>query len=213
MPKSLNLDTLPILYSFRRCPYAMRARLAIFKSKIDIELREVVLKDKPASLLAISPKGTVPVLQLADGAIIEESIEIMYWALHQSDPDEWLPLALQKPIEAMIQQNDDDFKYWLDRYKYADRYPEHSQEYYRSHCERWFLQLEKQLITHSGFLLTDHYTLADMALFPFIRQCAHVDREWFYQTDHKALQAWLDELIGSNLFKKVMDKYPQWQAK
>lgn len=212
MPISRLSTTLPILYSFRRCPYAMRARLAIYNSKIDIELREVVLKDKPPSLLSISPKGTVPVLQLSDGHILEESLDIMKWALQKRDPDQWLSAALIEATQVLIQQNDNEFKYWLDRYKYADRYPQHPLEFYRSHCERWFALLESKLMAHDGFLLADRYTLADMALFPFVRQCAHVDREWFFQTPYVHLQAWLEKLINSNLFTDVMKKHPQWIA-
>lgn len=203
---------LPILYSFRRCPYAMRARLALYNSQVDIELREVVLKDKPSSLLAISPKGTVPVLQLSNGFVLQESIDIMNWALHKRDPDEWLSAALFEPTQRLIQQNDKEFKYWLDRYKYADRYPEHPVEFYRSQCEHWFAFLEGKLMAHDGFLLADHYTLADMALFPFVRQCAHVDREWFLQTPYVHLQAWLEKLISSDLFADVMKKHTQWIA-
>ncbi len=212
MTISCRSATQPILYSFRRCPYAMRARLAIYNSQIEIELREVVLKDKPPALLDISPKGTVPVLQLSDASVLEESIDIMNWALQKRDPDEWLSAVLFEPTQLLIQQNDTEFKYWLDRYKYADRYPEHPAEFYRSHCERWFALLERHLMTHDGFLLADRYTLADMALFPFIRQCAHVDREWFLQTSYVHLQAWLDRQINSELFKRVMIKYPQWIA-
>ncbi|WP_293265004.1 glutathione S-transferase [Neptunomonas sp.] len=211
MPISHDVTTLPILYSFRRCPYAMRARLAITNSKINVELREVILKDKPAALLALSPKGTVPVLQLVEGQVLEESIDIMYWALQHHDPDQWLPPLLIESIKALIQENDDEFKFWLDRYKYADRHPEHSSEFYRTHCECWFVKLENLLVTNKGFLLADHYTLADMALFPFVRQCAHVDREWFLQTPYIHLQAWLDTLIGSPLFTTVMQKHPQWK--
>lgn len=212
MPIPPNTITLPILYSFRRCPYAMRARLAIYNSHLDIELREVVLKEKPASLLAISPKGTVPVLQLPNGRVIEESIDIMYWALQQNDPSHWLPSELKPAIQVLIKQNDDEFKYWLDRYKYADRYLEHPMEFYRSNCENWFAILEQKLISNDGFLLTNRYTLADIALFPFVRQCAHVDRSWFLQTPYLHLQAWLEKMINSNLFTQVMQKQPQWLA-
>jgi glutathione S-transferase len=189
----------------------MRARLAIYNSKINVELREVVLKDKPKALLSVSPKATVPVLQLANGNIIEESIEIMYWALQENDPDEWLPSALLAPTQALIQQNDDEFKYWLDRYKYADRYLEHPVEFYRTHCESWFAMLEQKLIINDGYLLLDRYTLADFALFPFVRQCAHVDRSWFLQTPYIHLQAWLEKMINSSLFAQVMQKRPQWK--
>jgi glutathione S-transferase len=213
---TLAYQTKPtILYSFRRCPYAMRARLAIINSGIEVELREVVLKQKPQAMLDISPKGTVPVLQLRDGRVIEESSEIMRWALLHHDPDQWLPPTLDESIQSLINRNDEDFKYWLDRYKYADRFPEHPMDYYRSHCETWFASLEQTLAqnTHldQSFLLTDRYTLADMALLPFVRQCAHVDRTWFDQTPYKHLRQWLDTWMSSELFMLVMQKYPQWR--
>jgi len=127
---------LPILYSFRRCPYAMRARLAIAYSGIKLELREIVLRNKPEEMLAISPKGTVPVLQLPSGEVIDESIDIMRWALAQHDPNDWYSEPYIPAIESLITQNDESFKPWLDRYKYADRYPEQSETYYRNQCER-----------------------------------------------------------------------------
>ncbi|MGB0466543.1 MAG: glutathione S-transferase [Pontibacterium sp.] len=204
--------SLPILYSFRRCPYAIRARLAISYSGVDVEHREVVLKDKPQAMLDISPKGTVPVLQLADGTVIEESLEIMHWALDQKDSNEWQSPEQAGVIQDLIKQNDTAFKYWLDRYKYADRYPEHPMTYYRDHCEHWFTLLEEKLERHQSFLLCEHYTLADMALFPFVRQCAQVDRAWFDQTDYPCLQVWLDNLLASELFISVMQKQPQWKA-
>ncbi len=209
-------QTVPtILYSFRRCPYAMRARLAIINSDIKVELREVVLKEKPQAMLDISPKGTVPVLLLSDARVIEESSEIMRWALQHNDPDHWLPAALDKSIQSLISRNDDEFKYWLDRYKYADRFPEHPMDYYRRHCETWFAFLDQQLSMNTylnqSFLLTDHYTLADMALLPFVRQCAHVDRVWFDQTPYTRLRQWLDTWMDSELFRLVMEKHLQWR--
>ena len=210
--------SLPVLYSFRRCPYAMRARLALAYSGVAVELREVVLRDKPAEMLEISPKGTVPVLQLPDGRVLEESRDIMRWALQQNDPAGWLmPLEGQDSdwlwqAEGLIQENDFVFKQHLDRYKYADRYPEHSADYYRDQCAVTLAKLDRLLQQNSGFLATGHITLADMAIFPFVRQCAHVDRVWFYATQYKALQQWLDGHIASPLFKAIMYKYPQWHC-
>lgn len=207
----------PILYSFRRCPYAIRARLAIAGSGLVVELREVVLKNKPAAMLAASPKGTVPVLVLPSSTqeykVIDESRDIMRWALRQSDPYNWLcrddPDLLWQ-IEGLIQENDFVFKQHLDRYKYFERHPGHPQSYYREQCEVTLVKLERLLQQHS-FLAGENCSLADMAIFPFIRQFAHVDRNWFYAAPYPALQRWLDYQLESALFVGVMKKYPQWR--
>lgn len=206
-----NIDALPVLYSFRRCPYAMRARLAIAYSGTQVQLREIILKAKPAEMLAISPKGTVPILQTSSGQVIEESLDIMHWALSQNDPGMWFPEELAGVITGLITDNDTQFKPWLDRYKYADRFPEQTEIYYRSQCEAWFARLEANLQQH-GCLVCERLTLADYALFPFIRQCAHVDKAWFFQTQYHRLQAWLNTLIESELFTSVMKKYPLWSS-
>lgn len=206
--------TRPILYSFRRCPYAMRARLAIAYSNSQVELREVVLKDKPAAMLDASPKGTVPVLVLPDGKVIDESRDIMRWALQQNDPDGWLFSPDNDWVwdaEGLIQENDFVFKQHLDRYKYHDRHPERPMEYHREQCEVTLAKLDRQLQRNNGNLVASHTTIADMAIFPFIRQCAHVDKDWFYSTEYKTLQQWLDRHIDSELFQSIMRKYPQWQ--
>ena len=203
----------PILYSFRRCPYAMRARLAIAGSELAVELREVVLKDKPTAMLEASPKGTVPVLVTPEGRVIDESRDIMRWALQQSDPHHWLcsdePDLLWQ-IEGLIQENDFVFKQHLDRYKYFERHPDRPQSYYREQCEVTLVKLERLLQQHK-FLAGERCSLADMAIFPFIRQFAHVDRNWFYAAPYPALQGWLDYHLESPLFIVVMKKYPQWQ--
>ncbi|MEH6580131.1 MAG: glutathione S-transferase [Amphritea sp.] len=212
MPSS---NTFPILYTFRRCPYAMRARLAIAYSGVQVELREVVLKDKPSQMLEASPKGTVPVLVLPNGKVIDESRDIMRWALQRNDPDGWLFAEDNDWLweaEGLIQENDFVFKQHLDRYKYADRHPEHTPAYYREQCEVTLQKLEKHLQRNNGFLVTDKITLADMAIFPFIRQCAHVDQEWFFQTGYTELQTWLTARIEAELFHAIMVKFPQWQA-
>lgn len=201
---------LPILYSFRRCPYAMRARLAIAYSGAKLELREIVLREKPEEMLAISPKGTVPVLQLPSGEVIDESIDIMRWALAQHDPNDWYSEPYIPAIESLITQNDESFKPWLDRYKYADRYPEQPETFYRNQCEAWFKTLESLLEANKGYLVTDQITLADMALVPFIRQCAHVDLTWFESTPYPHLQRWLTDFKASELFVHIMRKYPLW---
>jgi len=203
---------LPVLYSFRRCPYAMRARLAITSSNIHTELREVVLKDKPASLLALSSKATVPVLLTTGGKVIDESLDIMLWALQQHDPDNWqhnLSDAQQRISQQLIENNDGEFKFYLDRYKYADRYPEHTELHYRQQGEKTLAKLES-LLNNNGCLLGANWTLADIAVLPFIRQFAFVDKDWFDQSPYPAVRHWLDDFLKSDLFKRIMLKYPQW---
>jgi glutathione S-transferase len=204
---------LPVLYSFRRCPYAMRARMAVSYSAITVELREVVLRDMPAALLACSPKGTVPVLVLPDGAVLEESRDIIDWALAKNDPDDWLPVpgnALGEQPRQLVNTCDTSFKQQLDYYKYAERYPQHSADYYRSQGQVFLGQLQQRLEKHD-WLCGDRMTVADVSIFPFVRQFANVDKAWFDQTPYLRLQAWLERLLCSQLFTSVMDKYPQWQ--
>jgi glutathione S-transferase len=198
-------NSLPILYSFRRCPYAIRARLAIAYAQIPVEIREVQLKHKPEHMLAISPKGTVPVLQLLDGKVIDESLDIMSWALAQNDPEHWLDT--DEDAERLIQWNDGGFKYYLDRYKYADRYPEFPESYYRSQGEKFLAELESKL-SQNLYLGGSHFSIVDAALFPFIRQFAAVDNQWFVFSDYQCLNKWLNSLLASDLFASVMVKYP-----
>lgn len=207
------MSDLPILYSFRRCPYAIRARLAIKASKVQVELREVVLADKPNELLACSAKATVPVLLLPDGTVIDESRDIMLWALTQHDPLHWLPdnPGWWDETNSLIETNDTDFKQYLDCYKYSDRFPEQQVLTCRQQAEDFLQQLEEKLALQP--YLTGHtVTLADIALLPFIRQFANVDTAWFYQTPYKKLQAWLDGLLADKLFSDVMKKYSRWQS-
>ncbi|MEJ8866513.1 glutathione S-transferase [Pseudomonas jessenii] len=195
------------LYSFRRCPYAMRARMALRYSEVAVDIVEVSLKAKPAEMLALSGKGTVPVLS-ADGRVIDESLDIMRWALAQNDPQDWLlkddPVAAEQ-IAPLIEQNDQVFKVHLNRYKYAERYPEQPMEVYRTEGEVFLRRLD-QLLEGRDYLLADHPSLADVALMPFVRQFAHVDREWFGQTPYLRLQAWLQRLLESDLFTSIMKK-------
>jgi len=172
-------------------------------SGVPVQIIEVSLKAKPAEMLALSPKGTVPVLSV-DGRVIEESLEIMQWALAQHDPDDWL-LQGDPAVLALIAENDQGFKYHLDRYKYADRYPEYPMEHYRAEGEV-FLQKLEGLLTERAYLLARYPSLADMALAPFVRQFAHVDREWFAGTPYQRLQAWLQRVLTSPLFIAVMTK-------
>lgn len=191
------------LYSFRRCPYAMRARMALRYSGVPVEIVEVSLKAKPAQMLAISPKGTVPVLD-AGGQVIDESLEIMRWALAQHDPDDWL-LGGDSRIAELIEANDRVFKIHLNRYKYAERYPEQPMEVYRAEGAL-FLQKLDELLEGRDYLLAGHPSLADIALLPFVRQFAHVDRDWFAQTPYVRLQAWLQRFLESELFTGIMKK-------
>jgi glutathione S-transferase len=195
------------LYSFRRCPYAMRARMALRYSGVAVDIIEVSLKAKPAEMLALSPKGTVPVLSV-DGLVIDESLAIMRWALVQNDPQDWLlkeDPAGQTLTAALIEENDQAFKLHLNRYKYAERYPEQPMAVYRAQGEVFLSELD-ELLDGRDYLLAEHPTLADVALMPFIRQFAHVDREWFAQTPYVRLQAWLQRFLESALFTGVMQK-------
>lgn len=208
--KYMTAYSLSCLYSFRRCPYAMRARLGLLFAELPVELREITLKNKPAKMLAISPKGTVPVLQLADGVVIEESREIMEWALEQQDPQELLNPKTLHQGNTLIEQNDQEFKHWLDRYKYADRHLEMTQTEYRQKGEA-FLQILEELLTKNTYLLGDSVTIADIGIMPFVRQFAHVDRDVFYSLPYPKLQIWLKNWLAHPLFIQAMTKFQPWQ--
>lgn len=190
----------PILYSFRRCPYAIRARIALLMGQKTVEIREIELRNKPQSMLEISPKGTVPILQLLDGTVIDESLDIMLWALNTNVKSE------QKKL---IDTNDTTFKAWLDRYKYYDRYPEHPQHYYREQCEI-FLHALNERLQKNHFLMSDQANLIDVAIFPFVRQFSSVDNAWFEQSQYTALRRWLDNWLTSEIFLTAMNKYNIW---
>lgn len=196
------MGLLPVLYSFRRCPYAMRARMLLYSAKISHEHREVVLKDKPLEMLAISPKGTVPVLQLRDGNVLEESLDIMYWASGIS--------GVKEEEKRLIIENDTTFKHALDRYKYPGRYPEEPGANYQQICEQFLKRLENQIVP---FLAGSTAGLIDMAIFPFIRQFSIADAEWFNSQPYPHLKRWLDYFISSPLFQMIMQKYPTWSSK
>ncbi|NRA69752.1 MAG: glutathione S-transferase [Gammaproteobacteria bacterium] len=197
----------PILYSFRRCPYAMRSRMALILSGCQVELREVVLKHKPASLLAYSAKGTVPVLVLPDGQVIEQSVEIIDWALANSKSARLSPATPSQL--ALIEYNDHQFKTALDHYKYFDRFPEQSQSAYRAQGEVFLSQLE-QILSQQPFLAGDQADYLDIAIFPFIRQFSHVDKAWFEQANYPKLQQWLNGFLTSDDFSLAMKKFPAW---
>lgn len=200
------MKAIPVLYSYRRCPYAMRARMALRYADIKVEICEISLRQKPAHMLQVSPKGTVPVLVLDDGTVIDQSLDIMCWALSLSDRDGWL-LADSAQTAALIAENDGSFKQHLDRYKYADRFPEQPVEFYRAQGEI-FLERLDSLLTSNKFLLGMHISLADIAIFPFIRQFAAVDADWFDNSRYHYLQNWLKLMVSSALFCAVMEKYP-----
>jgi glutathione S-transferase len=193
-----------LLYSYRRCPYAMRARMALSYTGIAYQLQDISLKDKPAGLLAVSPKGTVPVLVLPDGRVLEQSLDIMHWALQQHDPDLWLGIDREES-QALISENDGAFKQALDKYKYASRFPEQSAISYRHQAEVFLGKLE-QALQDQPFLSGGHLSLTDVAIFPFIRQFAAVDSNWFAQASYPKLQAWLQARLESSLFKGIMTK-------
>ncbi|MBC7610476.1 MAG: glutathione S-transferase [Polaromonas sp.] len=208
---------LPVLYSFRRCPYAMRARLALAVSGVPYELREIVLRNKPPEMLAVSPKATVPVLVLPNGEVIDESLGIMLWALRQNDPGRWLlPQRGSLPeLLALIDANDGAFKQHLDRYKYPNRYAQESggdaagfANAHRAEAARWLGELE--LMLGDGWLFGSAPSLADMAILPFVRQFAHTDAAWFAAQPWPLLRGWLAGFEGCDLYLGVMGKHTAW---
>jgi glutathione S-transferase len=209
--------TLPVLYSFRRCPYAMRARLALHASGIAMEHREVVLKNKPVHMLALSPKGTVPVLWLPDaqgtvgGQVLEQSQDIMLWALSQHDPLSWLPASDAGRSDALtlIAHNDGPFKRQLDRYKYPNRSGLETGTADRDEAAIWLHTLDARLRAQP-FLAGEHFGLADAAVAPFVRQYAHTDPGWFAAQAWPSLIAWLAAFEGSALFAAIMVKHEPW---
>lgn len=202
----------PVLYSYRRCPYAMRARMALSYAGVAVEIREISLKQKPASMLQVSPKGTVPVLVLTDGTVLEQSLDIINWALLQSDQDDWAmqaDMSAKKLTDALIASNDVEFKKALDQYKYAIRFPENPPEIYRAQGEEFLQRLENRL-SQTTYLCRNQLSKADIAIFPFVRQFSMVDETWFENAQYPKLKAWLNGLLDSELFLGVMQKYPTW---
>jgi len=183
--------------------------MAIAYAGVAVELREVVLSNKPEEMLALSDKGTVPVLQLTD-QVLDESLDIIHWALAQSDPDHWIAPHLTAEMQQLIERNDGEFKFYLDRYKYWNRFPEQTQSQYRRSAEGFIAQLEK-LLCASKFLLRDEICLADIAIFPFVRQFAFVDRLWFDASPYSRVRQWLEDFLKSPRFLQSMGKQPRWQ--
>ncbi|MEC7307217.1 glutathione S-transferase [Vibrio gigantis] len=207
-----NESDLPILYSLRRCPYAMRGRMGIALSQQKVLLREIVTKDKPSELLASSPKGTVPVLVLPNGQIIEQSIEVMNWALQQNDPQDLLRSnnpTLSEQVQQLIKTNDDDFIGYLEKYRASVRYRNVDTEQRRRACEGFISELESKLAQHE-YLFGDTPSLADFAVMPFVSQFVRVEKKWFVQSEYQNVGRWLRAHLDSKLYTQVMKQYPLW---
>ena len=202
-------NNLPILYSFRRCPYAMRARMAIHISGQKCELREVLLRDKPPSMLEYSAKGTVPVLILQDGNVIDESLDVIDWALNLNDPDDWQRSKDTKKTKELIKINDGEFKYHLDRYKYSKRYDNEDPEFHRKKCLKFIESVNNEL-NNSKYIFDDNISYADIVLLPFMRQFRIADMEWFDSLPYDNLKSWLSNFLDSSLLNSVMKKYDLW---
>ena len=205
----MSANPRPILYSFRRCPYAMRARMAIASAGLRVSLREILLRDKPAEMLDVSSKGTVPVLITTDGLVIDESLDVMYWALEQFDPEHWLS-ADQEDTKALVTINDGPFKHHLDRYKYTARYDGEDAEPHRAAGFK-ILEDWAERLTKTGFFFGASSSLADIALFPFVRQFRIADPAWFDAEAPEPLRVWLTHHMDHKRFKKIMVKHPLWK--
>ena len=197
----------PILYSFRRCPYAIRARWALLSSNVNVELREVVLKDKPNEFLRVSNSGTVPCLQSSDN-IIDESIDIMIWALKKNDPDGWLDMPDKG--YGLIDEVEKNFKPHLDKTKYASRYSSNDSKESRRLAIDYLIDFDKKI--KGQFLFGNQAKLADVAIFPFVRQFANIDINWFNQFEWKKLKDWLDAFVESKMFHKSQKKFDRWRS-
>jgi len=201
----------PILYSLQNCPYAMRARLALLLSEQDIIIRAITLKDKPQQMLEASPKGTVPVLVLADGCVLEESIDIMLWALKRNDPQQLLLRDKKQYLEIieLIERADNEFKHPLEQYRAAKRYHQDTEQYWRQQCEVFIKELEQRL-NETGYFVGNQLSLADYAFIPFMRQFGRVDRKWFAQAPYPKVKTWLTTQLQSRLYAKMMCKHELW---
>ena len=209
---SVLLETYPVLYSFRRCPYAMRARMAIFLNGISCELREVKLSNKPKEMLEISPKGTVPVLQLSDGIILEESLDIIFWAYKKNINSQIYKdyLINKKNIDELINIFDNSFKYNLDRYKYPNRFEGVDNLSHRGKCLD-ILKLVSQTLLNKNYIFSESLGIGDICIFPFIRQFRIANMEWFdEQIEIKNMITWFNKINSSDLFDKIMLKYDPW---
>ena len=197
-----------ILYSYRRCPYAMRARMALKYASIEVEHREIELRNKPQSMLLASPKGTVPVLCMGD-TVLDQSVDIMRWAIQQSDPDAW-GNADDTIAQAWVAKNDGPFKVLLDQYKYPNRFPDLNQEEVLNSAIELMLKPMESSLQSNKYLMGNKISLVDVAIFPFIRQFAAVNPQRFEELPFPLVKAWLNQHLESDLFNSVMDKYPTW---
>tara|TARA_B100002051_G_scaffold271303_1_gene305751 strand:+ start:59 stop:703 length:645 start_codon:yes stop_codon:yes gene_type:complete len=204
---SVLLETYPVLYSFRRCPYAMRARLSLVVSKTRVEIREVLLKKKPKEFLDVSASATVPCL-ITNEEILDESMDIMYWALKKSDPQNWLKMP--KLGNDLIKENDTSFKHYLDLTKYHIRYPRLNPKESRIKASAFLIKLESIMV--DNFLFGPTPTIADMSILPFVRQFANTDLEWFDNQNWPRVKSWLYKFIGSEIFHEIQIKFVQWQT-
>ena len=207
-----NESDLPILYSLRRCPYAMRGRMGIALSKQQVLLREIVTKDKPSELLASSPKGTVPVLVLPDGQIIEQSLDVMNWALQQNDPQDLLRSSnptLSQQVHQLIKVNDGEFIGHLEKYRASVRYRNIDTDQRRQACEGFISNLEA-LLTDQAYFFGETPSLADFAVMPFVSQFVRVEKKWFVQSEYQNVGRWLRAHLESKLYTQVMKQYPLW---
>ena len=216
---------LPILYSLQHCPYAMRARLGLLMARQQVMLRAVTTKNKPVEMLAISPKGTIPVLMLPDTTVIDESLDIMLWALQQNDPEDLQHKDQPDDLPAMlelIRRNDKDFKPQLEIYKKSKRFHLETEIEERQKCEVFIAELERRLANNKssaegskseagdGCFIGQKPGLIDFALLPFVRQFSRVNRAWFINAPYPNLRAWLDRHQQSRVYSKAMAKYPLW---
>ena len=201
-----SIESRPYLFSYRRCPYAMRARMALVESDIEFDIYEISLRNKPNEMLKISAKGTVPILRL-NKLVLDESLDIMKWCYQNSKSNQFQILSLQdkKISDELINLNDGKFKVSLDHYKYFDRYPDKSKIEYRESCY-FFLEILEERLSSTNFLISDERTFVDISIFPFIRQFMNVDKNWFDNSKYKKIKKWLIFLIESDLFKQVMVK-------
>lgn len=203
-------NNLPILYSFRRCPYAMRARMAIHISQQKCEIREVLLKDKPPSMMECSAKGTVPVLVLQSGKVIDESLDVIDWALNLNDPYNWKRSKDLGKTKELIKINDGDFKFHLDRYKYSKRYENEDPNFHREKCLT-FIKMINEELKDSKYIYDNEISYIDISLLPFIRQFRIADNDWFDELPYENVKSWLSNFIDSKLLKSVMPKYDLWK--
>ena len=204
---------MPIFYSFKRCPYAMRARMALYLSKTVVELREVSLRNKPQSMLEISPKGTVPVLLLDDGSVIDESIEIIEWCIKKKKDmfKDTLKKEQELFVEDTIKLFDEKFKFHLDRYKYATRYEDVDEILHRDSCVEILKTMEKK-ISKNKFFYTNHVNKIDICILPFIRQFRIANPEWFdRQNEFPKVQKWLDSFLKSSILEEIMVSHEVWK--